>query len=46
MTINKPVIKEIKNRMTRLVDSNVNSTTRVDRGLQTMQAIDFLSRAV
>ena len=40
------VIKEIKKRLTSLLESNVNVTTQVDCFLKTMQAINFLSRPV
>ena len=46
MTMDIPVITDIKKRLEILVDSTVNATTQVDCGLQTMQYNDFLSRAI
>ena len=44
--MDKLVIKEIKKRLESHVYSTVNASTQLDCGLQTIQAIYFLSRAV
>ena len=46
MKMDKSLTKEIKKRLENLVDSNINPTPRVDFGLYTIHAIDFLSRSV
>ena len=42
MTIDKPIIKDIKKRLASLVEFTVNTTNQVDCDLHTMQAIHFL----
>ena len=44
MKMNKPVIKEIKRILDILFNGNDTAATRVDFGLNTMQAINFLPR--
>ena len=44
--MDKPVIKDIKKRMEDLVILNSAAATKVDCGLHTMQAINFLSIVV
>ena len=46
ITMDKPVIKDIKKRMEDLVIFNSAAATKVDCGLHTMQAINFLSIVV
>ena len=44
MTMDKPVIKDINNGLEYLLDPSGTAADRVECGLQTMQAIEFLSR--
>ena len=44
--MDKPVIEDMKMRFASLVDSYIIATTSVDCGLQTMRAINFLSREI
>ena len=46
MTMDNPFIKKIKKRLGDLVGPNNTTAERVDCCLQTMQAIDFLAKAV
>ena len=43
MTMDKQIIKDIMKRWASIDDSTVNGTTKLDYGLQKIQAIDFLS---
>ena len=46
MKIEKPFIKNVNNRIGYLIDPSDTAVDRVDGGLQTMQAMNFLARAV
>ena len=44
--MDETAIKEIKKWLASIVESTVNETTQTYCGLQKMQAVDFMSRAV
>ena len=46
MKMDKPVIKEIKNQLGYLIDTNNTAADMLDCGIQTMHAIDLNYRSV